>query len=330
MLVGVEGPLAGVRYRITETGLRVGRDPANEVCVPDVGVSRQHARVLLHHGAVWVQDTGSRNGVFVNGERVPDNRQCKIGDRISVGGHTFDVMLESGAALGPPAPTPRVDRSPTVPQPVAAPVPQRIAPPEPAEEEPRKGWSIWPFVLAAFFAFGIVACFGAYAMVRTFWAKADAPEAGHYSLSTVVDPPAEAAPTPISVSDALKVAAGDEGPKVPPPPPGATGQELTARAHGLYDAGRLPEALVAYQQALQVDPACEVCTVRVERLKGEIAQKAQQQLDAGTRAYDAMQYPEASAAFETVLALVPDPADPVHQRAVEGRDKAAVAMKPGG
>lgn len=107
LLVGVDGPLAGKRYPVTVAGLRLGRDPANEVHIDDGGVSRQHARVLLHNGAVWVQDAGSRNGLFVNGQRVPDHKQVKEGDRIVLGAHTFTVELVAAIERAEPvAPAP--------------------------------------------------------------------------------------------------------------------------------------------------------------------------------------------------------------------------------
>jgi pSer/pThr/pTyr-binding forkhead associated (FHA) protein len=98
VLVGIEGPLAGQRWVVSEAGLRVGREPTNEVYVPDQNVSRQHARVVLYKGVAWVQDAGSRNGVFVNNERVPDQRQLVEGDRIVLGPHVFEVVRESAAA----------------------------------------------------------------------------------------------------------------------------------------------------------------------------------------------------------------------------------------
>ncbi len=116
-LVGVEGPLAGKRFLVTVAGLRLGRDPENEVHIDDAGVSRQHARVLLHNGAVWVQDAGSRNGLHVNGQRVPDHKQVKEGDRIVLGAHTFTVELVAALERAEPA-------SPAVapPKPGGAPV----------------------------------------------------------------------------------------------------------------------------------------------------------------------------------------------------------------
>lgn len=105
-LVGLEGGLVGQRHAVTAEGLRLGRDPENEVHIDDSGVSRQHARVLLHNGAVWVQDTGSRNGIFVNGHRVPDHKQVKEGDRIVIGAHTFTIELVAPVERAEPRPEP--------------------------------------------------------------------------------------------------------------------------------------------------------------------------------------------------------------------------------
>ena len=95
LLVGTKGPLSGKRYAISEAGLTVGRDETCDVIIPDAGVSRQHARVLLHNAAVWVQDEGSRNGVFVDGKRVVRHRQLSPGVEMLIGEHAFTLELSS-------------------------------------------------------------------------------------------------------------------------------------------------------------------------------------------------------------------------------------------
>ena len=95
LLVGTAGALKGERFQVTEGGLTIGRDPDCSVVIDDPGVSRQHARVLLHNAAVWVQDAGSRNGVFVNGRRVTRPRQLGPGDELTIGKHVFTVELVS-------------------------------------------------------------------------------------------------------------------------------------------------------------------------------------------------------------------------------------------
>lgn len=316
-LACVEGSLVGQSFPITAEGARIGRDPGNEIRVEDGGVSRQHARVLLHNGAVWVQDAGSRNGIFVNGERVPDHRQVKVGDRVSVGNCVFVVTAAeatSRASLAPPS---------------------RPAPP-PAMGKPKAGWKIWPFVVALFLAVGIVVCIGA--LGGRGEPEAQAPAQPTWSLSAVIEPQAggaapPAAPgapvppaAPTSVSEALAVAAGADAEaaraQLPDPPPGVTSAELVDRAAGMMDAGRLNDARTTYRQALKLDPACELCKVRIAKLDGEITSRAQQQFDVGMRYYDSMQIPQAVGAWETVLMLVPDPADPMHVRAVEYLERA--------
>ncbi len=316
VLVAVSGALAGGSFVITTQGLRMGRDPDNEIVIDDEGTSRQHARVILHNGAVWIQDAGSRNGVFVNGERVPDHRQVNPGDRIQVSSSVFEVQLSL------PAAAPRAQAAP-----VTAP------PPEPAPEPPaRPAWKVWPFALALFFTAGCIGCIGMIGWLHPT-ESASTTEGPSYSLTAVI--PAEgggtaaggtAAPT---VADALAIAAGADAPPaaggVAAAPAGSTSAELVERGHALYETGRLNEARLAYQQALALDPACQICSVRVDRLGAEIQEKAQAQLDAGLRYFDSMQYQQAIAAWETVLLLVPDAADPLNQRAAESLARARPA-----
>jgi DNA-binding CsgD family transcriptional regulator len=94
----------------------VGRAETNDVAVPgDRRASRLHA-VLERLPAGWlVRDLSSRNGTFVNGERVDRDRPIHPGDEIQVGntrlvyraersGH--DASLTEGAER-PPDITPR-------------------------------------------------------------------------------------------------------------------------------------------------------------------------------------------------------------------------------
>jgi len=118
LLVGTKGPLKGQRYAVNENGLVLGRDDACDVIIPDVGISRQHARVLLHNSAVWVQDEGSRNGVFVNGKRVVRHRQLSPGSELLVGDHAF--TLELAPAFPDDPSTVQTPRAAEVPAPVAS------------------------------------------------------------------------------------------------------------------------------------------------------------------------------------------------------------------
>lgn len=64
----------------------IGKADGNDVIVAsDAAVSRLHA-ALEPYGATWcIRDLGSRNGTFVNGERVISERALHHGDEIRIG-----------------------------------------------------------------------------------------------------------------------------------------------------------------------------------------------------------------------------------------------------
>ena len=85
------------RGRVLETvpfsapALRIGRMPENDVVLDNLGVSRFHARLLLEDGRVVLEDAGSENGCFVNGERVDERRTIALGESIQIGKHELRV-----------------------------------------------------------------------------------------------------------------------------------------------------------------------------------------------------------------------------------------------
>jgi DNA-binding CsgD family transcriptional regulator len=78
---------AGRELVALEAGrLTLGADPANDLPLPaDPTLSRLHA-ALERYGAGWcVRDLDSRNGTFVNGQRVWRERPLRPGDELRVG-----------------------------------------------------------------------------------------------------------------------------------------------------------------------------------------------------------------------------------------------------
>jgi len=100
------GAIAGQRIVVPDGGLDLGRSPDNNVVIEDDGVSRFHARLLYDNGALWLQDAGSRNGIFVNDQRLTGHRALKVGDEIRIAAHTFKVAWDDGpdASGGQPEP----------------------------------------------------------------------------------------------------------------------------------------------------------------------------------------------------------------------------------
>lgn len=94
VLVCTGGALQGAVIEVPEGGLTIGRAEENDVILEDDGVSRYHARCLYDNGSLWLQDAGSRNGVFVNDVRVTGHQALKVGDVIRIAEHLFEVRWE--------------------------------------------------------------------------------------------------------------------------------------------------------------------------------------------------------------------------------------------
>jgi hypothetical protein len=83
----------GERFRL-EGDLVVGRAKESEVALTDPSVSRRHASIVLVNGVPMVRDLGSRNGTFVNGERVT-SRTLRDGDELRFG--NTEAIVEAGS-----------------------------------------------------------------------------------------------------------------------------------------------------------------------------------------------------------------------------------------
>ena len=56
-------------------------------------ISRYHCAILTDAGYVAVRDLGSKNGVYVNGQRVSIEQELKNGDQLAIGPLEFEVVL---------------------------------------------------------------------------------------------------------------------------------------------------------------------------------------------------------------------------------------------
>ena len=73
---------------------RVGRGAENGIRLDgDEFVSNRHALVEPGAEGLWVSDTGSTNGTFVNGAQVTDRRLLQAGDVVRIG--QTDLQVEA-------------------------------------------------------------------------------------------------------------------------------------------------------------------------------------------------------------------------------------------
>ena len=86
----VEGAEAGKQVPV-EGAITLGRADDADLVLADAGISRNHARVTADAEGASVEDLGSSNGTFVNGERVEGSRRLTDGDEIQLGGAMLRV-----------------------------------------------------------------------------------------------------------------------------------------------------------------------------------------------------------------------------------------------
>jgi pSer/pThr/pTyr-binding forkhead associated (FHA) protein len=72
--------------------LRIGRMKENDVVIHNLSVSRFHATLTREGDGFVIQDSGSENGIYVNGERTP---RSVVGpnDHILIGKHQLEILL---------------------------------------------------------------------------------------------------------------------------------------------------------------------------------------------------------------------------------------------
>lgn len=89
VLIGAESLPKGRIFRVDGKGLRLGRGKNNDVVLPDHFTSIDHAVFRLQKGQTVVEDLGSTNGTWVNGEQIHSPVQMVSGDYVKIGSITF-------------------------------------------------------------------------------------------------------------------------------------------------------------------------------------------------------------------------------------------------
>jgi uncharacterized RDD family membrane protein YckC len=82
------------------TVLTIGRDPSNDLVLPDAMVSRRHAVVEHRGGQFFLRDCSSANGSVVNGDRVSE-RGLRDGDLVAIGSMRLlfrEEIVEAGSS----------------------------------------------------------------------------------------------------------------------------------------------------------------------------------------------------------------------------------------
>lgn len=125
-LIVQRGPEPDTRFELTAVTNTIGRSSNNDITINDPEISRRHAHILQQENGFAVEDLGSTNGTFVNGQRCVGVIALQDGDEIDLG-DTISLLFRQEPAPGQAtAPADEEDTADLVP--VRPPVPPRPAP----------------------------------------------------------------------------------------------------------------------------------------------------------------------------------------------------------
>ena len=106
----ISGKYQGGEFPLTErTEIVVGRSSDLDMVLVEDMVSRRHARIVCSDVEIMIEDLGSTNGTFVNGEKIK-RTNLKEGDRVLIGTSILKVVVTdpvNGAARRPVAEQPQ-------------------------------------------------------------------------------------------------------------------------------------------------------------------------------------------------------------------------------
>jgi pSer/pThr/pTyr-binding forkhead associated (FHA) protein len=128
------GPNVGKVFQLEVGEITIGREVGNTIVISDAEISRRHAKLTWQGAGYFIDDAGSTNGTFVNGQRISAPHILKPGDLVSLSenitlvfeaaGDVNATVIESSPRAAPATVVPQA--TPPSPRPVVAPPPQPV------------------------------------------------------------------------------------------------------------------------------------------------------------------------------------------------------------
>lgn len=97
----LQGSKTGKEIKLPTPQCLVGRSEECHLRPQTDAISRRHCLIMMTENEVVVRDLKSRNGTFVNGEKVSEEAVLLSGDQLRIGPLAFEVMIETAKAKRP-------------------------------------------------------------------------------------------------------------------------------------------------------------------------------------------------------------------------------------
>jgi pSer/pThr/pTyr-binding forkhead associated (FHA) protein len=118
-LIVLAGAKQGLEIPLKKDKFLIGRAKECALRAGSEAISRRHCAIVRSNGRLTVRDLGSRNGTFVNDERIDKETPLSVGDELRVGPLKFRISAMSTAPPAetkstPPAQQPKPQKKPPV------------------------------------------------------------------------------------------------------------------------------------------------------------------------------------------------------------------------
>ena len=125
------GPNPGRIFDLLEDEIRIGRGSDNDIVISEMEISREHARLSAQADSYVIEDLGSTNGTYIDGQRLIGPHLLRSGETIGLGENVslvFEPVHDPDATIVPP---PRIAGTPET-----APVEEAVEPAQMQEAAP--------------------------------------------------------------------------------------------------------------------------------------------------------------------------------------------------
>lgn len=82
-----------INYTVKTATTSIGRDSSNDLVISDARVSRRHAKLMFTGYLFEIADSGSTNGIYLNGVKVSGSAAVRDGDKLDLGGVLITIYM---------------------------------------------------------------------------------------------------------------------------------------------------------------------------------------------------------------------------------------------
>lgn len=131
------GPTPGKAFPLSKSEIIIGRDATCDIVINDAEISRRHSKMTMQGNGYVLEDLGSTNGTFVDGQRLMGPHPLQPGELVLFGENvslSYEAVLYDADATVVGAPGPVTAPPTPVPPPPATgeqPAPAYFNPPPP-------------------------------------------------------------------------------------------------------------------------------------------------------------------------------------------------------